>query len=376
MQQREPPSTQSGATQCKPQVGSVAIELTAICNQRCDYCYNAWREDGGKAIGGPEVDALLARVGRLVDTFDIDHVTLTGGEPLVHPGFFDVARMLREQDVGVQVISNGTLVSEEVAAKLASLKLRFIQLTLNGPDETMHSAHVGKGFFDKTIAGAQRLRAHGVPVVGCIVITKKNAPVVDRILALWQSLGARSVALSRFSPAGYAARHAAQLLPSVDDLELAFALADPFGERMGLQCTMPVPPCALDTARFTNIRFGVCPIGTAQQEFALGPDGKLRNCTLHGAAIGGVPDIIDPQVDLAALLHAPEVSEYRELRPEFCAGCVHIDTCGGGCGAAADWVLGSRRQVDPLVAQHTDDDFSDQLAMFRRNGKTYLEMVL
>ncbi len=94
---------------CKPRVSSVAVELTAICNQRCDYCYNEWREDGGKAIDGPETAALLAWVRRLIDTFDIDHFTLTGGEPLVHPGFFDVAQLLREHCVGVQVISNGTL---------------------------------------------------------------------------------------------------------------------------------------------------------------------------------------------------------------------------------------------------------------------------
>ena len=34
-------------------VHSLAIELTAFCNQRCDYCYNAWREDGGASLGTP-----------------------------------------------------------------------------------------------------------------------------------------------------------------------------------------------------------------------------------------------------------------------------------------------------------------------------------
>lgn len=359
----------------KPAISSVAVELTAVCNQHCDYCYNEWREDGGKAIGGPEVALLLSRVERLLDTFEIDHFTLTGGEPLVHPGFFPLARLLAERGVGVQTISNGTLVSDEMATKLARLRLRYIQVTLNGPDAALHEAHVGKGFFEKTLRGVRALRKARVPVVGCIVITKKNAGVVDRILELWQSLDVRVISLSRFSPAGYAARHVAALLPTVDELTQAFRLADPFGRSLRLQCTMPVPPCAVETHAFTNIRFGVCPIGTGQQEFALGPDGALRNCTLHGERIGGAVDVADPAVNLLELVARPEVSEYRKVRPDFCAGCQHEHTCGGGCGAAAAWVLGSRRAVDPLVAQHTDDAFAESLASFRRQGRTYLEMV-
>ena len=54
---------------------------------------------------------LLSRVQRLLDAFDIDHMTLTGGEPLIHPGFIPLAKLLRAHQVGVQVISNGTLVT-------------------------------------------------------------------------------------------------------------------------------------------------------------------------------------------------------------------------------------------------------------------------
>jgi hypothetical protein len=44
---------------------------------------------------------------------------------------------------------------------------------------------------------------------------------------------------------------------------------------------------------------------------------------------------------------------------------VHASTCGGGCGAAAEWVLGSRGLPDPFVWQHVDDDFAAKLASAR-----------
>src|SRR5262245_38494109 len=51
----------------RPAVHALAIELTAFCNQHCDYCYNAWREDGGASVGTPELRDLLARIDRVLD---------------------------------------------------------------------------------------------------------------------------------------------------------------------------------------------------------------------------------------------------------------------------------------------------------------------
>jgi len=362
----------------RPKVYSVAIELTAFCNQKCDYCYNEWREDGGESVGTGDRQTLAARVARLVTALDIDHVTLTGGEPFAHPGVFDVLDVLGAHGVPAQFISNGGVITSAIAERLAPYRPLGVQITLNGPDAALHEAHVGAGHFEKTLRGIGALRLAGVRVVGCIVVTKKNAAKVGEILELWRRLGVEHVSLSRFSPAGYAARHAAQLLPSRRDLITAFEQADAHGaDWAALTCTMPVPPCAVETERFQHIRFGSCPIGTSMQEFALGPDGKLRHCTLHRTPIGGVADVLEAGVDLAALIRHTDVTDYRKKKPEFCRGCEHEHTCAGGCGAAAEWVLGDAHAYpDPMVWQHVSADFSKTLAYARREGRTYLETVL
>lgn len=371
----------------KPKVSSVAVELTAYCNQKCSYCYNEWRDDGGRSLFEGEArpqqpgGRQLERIRRLLDAWEIDHFTLTGGEPCASRELFPVLDLLRERGVGSQMISNGGLIEPDVADRLAGYDLRFVQITLNGSEPSLHEAHVGKGHFEPTLRGIRELVQRGVPVVGCVVVTRLNAADLGAILELWEGLGVRHIALSRFSPAGYAASHAAKLLPSRADLLEAFAATQAFSEKrraFQTSCTMPVPPCAVEVERFPDIRFGSCPIGTSAQEFALGPDGKLRNCTLHRTAIGSVRDVLHPDVDLVALLQAAEVRDYRRQLPEFCTGCLHAETCGGGCGAAAEWVLGhARRFPDPFVWQHIDDAFAAELSARRdSDGKRHLELVL
>ena len=357
----------------RPRIYSLAIELTAHCNQKCDYCYNEWRDDNGQDLGAPTKAQLLARVDKILDAIDVDHVTLTGGEPLANHDVFALLDRLRERGVGVQMISNGGLITDRIAARLSEYPIRFVQVTLDGADAAVHEAHVGEGrdHFEKTLAGVRALLAHRVPVVGCIVITRKNALHVGAILELWKSLGVKHVALSRFSPAGYAAKYAAALMASVSDATAALEQALPFAkDGMRMTSTMPMPPCAVETERFAPIAFGACPIGTEMQEVALGPGGELRNCTLHRAAFGGVKDVLESSVDVAALLDAPERSAYQSRHPEFCDGCKHVKTCGGGCGAAAEWLLGDARSTpDPFVWQHIDEAFAAKLREARERAK-------
>lgn len=359
----------------RPKLYAVALELTRYCNQTCDYCYNAFRGEPQQKSQGS--DRWPERLARLLETFAIGQVTLTGGEPFAYRGIFQLLEQLRAARVPMRMISNGGLITDALAARLAPFTPQFVQVTLNGPDRALHEEHVGEGHFDKTLGGVEALLRYGVRVAGCVVVTRKNATRVGETLALWHALGVRDIALSRFSPAGYAVGQVAELLPTRDQLVEAFTQAVPFARERGMRihCTMPIPPCAIEVARFAPIGFGSCPIGTAMQELAVGPDGRLRNCTLHERAIGAGGDIADREVDLRALVAHADVREYRTTVPEFCRGCEYEQSCNGGCGAASEWVLGGRERFpDPLVAQYVDPAFAGRLAQ-ARSGKRRLQLA-
>jgi radical SAM protein with 4Fe4S-binding SPASM domain len=349
--------------QTRPRRYALAVELTSHCNQRCSYCYNAWREDNGKQVGAMASDDLCEVLDRALTEVEFDHVTLTGGEPFVRPDIWRILDVCKKHGVGVQMISNGGLVTDEIAEKLAPYRIRCIQITLDGPNADLHHEHVGgTNHWEPTLAGIKALVSRGVCVVGCIVVTRKNAEVVGETLDLFRSLGVGIVALSRFSPAGYAANHAAALLPSRRDVITALEQGEQRGRDHGmdLQVTMPVPPCVVEHSDYPHVRFGSCPIGTEMQEFALGPRGELRSCTLHTEEIG------DARTEsMAALVTSPKLKAYRDVTPEFCAPCPHKSSCMGGCGAAAATMLGDARGLDPFVAQHVDDALASRLAEAR-----------
>jgi radical SAM protein with 4Fe4S-binding SPASM domain len=347
----------------RPKRNALAIELTPYCNQKCGYCYNDWRGDKSEAQA-LSTEVLEGLLDRALTEVEFDHVTFTGGEPFARADVFRLFDMLQKHKTRALVISNGGLITDAIAERLAPYNPYFVQITLNGPDAALHEEHVGKGHFEPTLRGIRALRAKGVAVSGCIVVTRKNAHVVGDILRLFQSLDVNTVALSRFSPAGYASEQTAELLPSRTNMLEALRAANPFAEAgTDIQVTMPVPPCVIDTSEFPKIRFSSCPIGTEAQEFALGTDGKLRSCTLHADAIGDAKE-----ASFAALVTDASLGHYRDVTPEFCAPCPAKSSCIGGCGAASAAAF-EERGLDPFVAQHVDEAFATRLAETRAKGQ-------
>jgi radical SAM protein with 4Fe4S-binding SPASM domain len=345
----------------RPHRHSLAIELTSRCNQRCSYCYNEWREDNGRGVGALAGDELVALVDRALTEVAFDHVTLTGGEPFLRHDLFRVLDVCKSRGVAIQMISNGGMITDELARRLSEYPIAFVQVTLNGPTAEMHDEHVGGGHHAATLRGISALTRHGVRVVGCVVVTRKNARFVGEVLDQFRELGVTTVALSRFSPAGYAAAHVAELLPSRSEAMLALGHGQARGAAgMDIQVTMPIPPCVVDHADYPDVHFGACPIGTEMQEFALGPRGELRSCTLHAEPIGDART-----TSFAALVEDAKVRAYRDVTPEFCAPCPHRSSCVGGCGAAAASILGDARGLDPFVAQHVDERLAARLKQKR-----------
>lgn len=164
---------------------SVHLEITYACNWRCVFCYNPRHHDLRRLTLDEWRGLLddLRRLGTLT-------VTLTGGEPLAHPQFFELAAAVRERAFLLRVFTNGTLVDDGAADRLATLKPMAVELSLHGATAEVHDAATARrGSFHEVWAAVDRLTARGVPVKLKTPLTRLNEHQLEAVVDLVAARG-------------------------------------------------------------------------------------------------------------------------------------------------------------------------------------------
>lgn len=130
------------------------------------------------------------------------YINVGGGEPLLHPRFFDVVDYAGRRGVYVQFSTNGTLIDDTVAGDIARRGLR-VQVSLDGWEPSVNDPIRGVGTFCEAVEALGRLREKDVTVSVNCVVTKSTVAGLDEMLRLATSFGA-GLRLSRLRPAGRA----------------------------------------------------------------------------------------------------------------------------------------------------------------------------
>ena len=146
--------------------------ITHLCNLRCKHCY---QEDYAFHMAEDRFYAYLEQYLAFVSARGLSpQINLTGGEPLLHPSFFTFAEEIRRRGAKWAVLTNGTLIDEEKAKRLASLTPVFVQVSLDGVKDT-HDSIRGAGNFEKALRGIDLLKKADVKVLVSFTAQKGNA---------------------------------------------------------------------------------------------------------------------------------------------------------------------------------------------------------
>jgi heme b synthase len=118
-------------------------------------------------------------------------IILTGGEPLLRPDIFDLARYGTDKGFRMVMATNGTLMTEEAVQKMIASGIQRISVSLDGPSSETHDAfRKVKGAFESSLKGIELAKRGGLEFQINTTITQMNLHLIADILKLAVDLGA------------------------------------------------------------------------------------------------------------------------------------------------------------------------------------------
>jgi radical SAM protein with 4Fe4S-binding SPASM domain len=160
-----------------PSLRYLELQITNRCNLQCRHCYIG--EGFHQDLSRKQIQWVLEQFEEIQGL----RLLLSGGEPLLHPHFWEVNEVLRDYAFRSVLLSNGTLISKEVAQKL---RAHEVQISLDGMKEG-HESLRGKGTFEKTIMAIDHLQEANIRVSVATMIHRRNLSEFDQLASLLQS---------------------------------------------------------------------------------------------------------------------------------------------------------------------------------------------
>lgn len=156
---------------------NATFELTPFCNFSCVMCYvhltKEKAEKQGRLLSADEW-LEIARQAKETGTL---YVTLTGGEPFLHPEFWKIYSELNKMGFLISILSNGSMIDESVIEKFREHGMPYrMKLTLYGAsDETYLRTCNSHDGFTKISKAIDLLKTAGVPLNLTSTIVRENA---------------------------------------------------------------------------------------------------------------------------------------------------------------------------------------------------------
>ena len=181
--------------------------ITEKCNLRCTHCYH------NGYSGNEKLDSLLYILAQIEDFIDDvrknkthfvpAHITITGGEPMVSPAFWDLIDVFhqKKKKFGYSILTNGTYINGESIKKLASLAPYYVQISIEG-SEQLHDSIRGEGNFKNVCKAARLLVKNKITTSISFTAHAYNYKEFPAVARIGRKLGVNRVWTDRLIPYG------------------------------------------------------------------------------------------------------------------------------------------------------------------------------
>jgi radical SAM protein with 4Fe4S-binding SPASM domain len=306
------------------------IALTYRCNLKCSFCYagcNCTTNPVGddREMTTAEVRTVLRKI---YEDGQVPSVSFTGGEATIRRDLGELVRYAHELGLRVNLITNGTLITDARATALAAAGLDSAQVSLEGVTAETHEkiTQVPHSFM-RAVAGVQHLHAVGIHVHTNTTINRDNLHECVRMPEfVKRELGNSKFSMNLVIPTGSAALDE-RLVVRYRELGpyLLAIQAESRRHDVEFMWYSPTPMCM-----FNPVAHGLGNKGCAACDglLSVGANGDVIPCASYNETVGNLLEQDVPEV-----WESPRATLFRDkflAHPE-CRGCEDFAICNGGC---------------------------------------------
>lgn len=136
--------------------------LSENCNLKCLHCY----QENHKPVqlDFENLVNIFNQFKELLTKLNMKgHINITGGEPLCNPYFFKILDLIKndEEMISFSILSNGTLINEDIAKRIKSYNPYYVQVSLEG-GKKVNDYIRGTGTYERIGKGIDNLKKYDI----------------------------------------------------------------------------------------------------------------------------------------------------------------------------------------------------------------------
>lgn len=215
-----------------PHLRWLFFEITSRCNLNCRHCGSSCTYSGQSLT--------VNDVGRTLRTVENEKpmICLTGGEPLLHPEFKDIAETVRDMGFPWGMTTNATLIDEECAFMLRQTGMSTVSVSLDGMEQAHDDLRCQKSAWRRALRGLRALQKAGFKPQVTTVLHQENWDDIEPLYELLCEMGITSWRPINIEPIGRACEAGnLQLSPERFAALIAYIREKRFDRNCGMEVT-------------------------------------------------------------------------------------------------------------------------------------------
>ena len=326
---------------------TIAWNVTYACNYRCEVCFTDAGEERKRELNPREA---LAAVDSIAET-GVRDVLISGGEPFMRKDLVQILTRMASHGIGARIASNGSLLTEELLAKLKRDTLtKSFQISLDTLDPSLYAKfhRCPAKMLNRALSALDLIQSFGFHTTISVRSTQETLPGICGLLDLATERNWGTVTLHIPVQTGRVEGLPDREQDAVVQLEPVLSYFASLPKRWLAETYIPwaeYHPVFKALSQKVEVVHRGC--RAARDRLTIHPAGDIAPCIcmdLEEAYLGNVKrdslSKVFEEHPKCQLMRAP-------WEHGVCSDCENVFRCGAGCRATALAFTGAFAGIDP-----------------------------